>query len=50
MPDENCRRCGYILKNYLKCKNCNILLQEICSKCNEKTLPRYHDCSKIILA
>ena len=50
MPDENCRRCGYVLKKYLKCKHCNILLQEICSNCAEKTLPRYHDCLKIILA
>ena len=44
MPDESCRKCGAGLKNYLKCFSCNIVIQEICLECKEKTLPRYHSC------
>ena len=44
MPDENCRHCGKHLKKYLKCANCNILFQEICSGCGRTTLPKFHKC------
>lgn len=50
MPDESCRRCGSSLKNFLKCKHCNALFQEICTSCDTKTLPRIHVCNDVIIA
>lgn len=44
MPDESCRKCGTKLRDYLKCNECNFLFQEICISCNNKTLPRFHNC------
>ena len=46
MPDENCRRCGFILKPFLKCQNCRILFQYVCEHCEQKTLPRFHICNQ----
>ena len=46
MPDECCRKCGSNLKNPIKCSNCNFMLQEICNQCEQKTLPRFHECEK----
>jgi hypothetical protein len=50
MPDECCRKCGNQLRNYLKCTNCHILFQEICLKCGEKTLPKFHRCMNASIA
>ena len=47
MPDESCRKCGFPLSDYLKCASCNIMLQNICIQCNQKTLPKFHNCDKI---
>ncbi len=48
MPDESCRKCGSSLNNYLKCSSCNIVIQEICLECKQKTLLRYHSCNVAI--
>ena len=48
MPDESCRKCGNHLQNHLKCSSCNIVIQEICSECKQKTLFRHHSCTVAI--
>ncbi len=45
MPDESCRKCGNKLQNHLKCSSCNIVIQEICFECEQKTLLRFHGCN-----
>lgn len=47
MPDESCRRCGNSLYDHLKCLECHIIFQEICMKCGQKTLPKYHTCELV---
>ena len=42
LPDKSCRNCGDSLQIFLKCKECQIVEQEICFKCNKKTGIRYH--------
>lgn len=50
MPDENCRKCGFPLRQYLKCTYCKFVFQDICINCNEKTLPRIHGCINSLVA
>ncbi|QLH06242.1 hypothetical protein C5F50_03480 [Nitrosopumilus ureiphilus] len=44
MPDESCRKYGNKLYDFSKCSECRISYIEICLKCGQKTLPKYHDC------
>lgn len=46
MPDESCRNCGAELEIETTCSECNQAIQQICPKCNYKTLERIHfDCT-----
>ena len=47
VPDESCRKCGNSLYDHLKCMGCRMIFQEICMKCGQKTLPKYHTCELI---
>lgn len=47
MPDESCRKCGNPLYDHLKCAGCHMIFQEICMKCGQKTIPRYHTCELV---